>query len=82
MILERPHIPARDQYPQEQFAELAKRDQQILDSFRGEYERRLEDEAAEVNAIVIDPATIVAHVVSWMTLSGRRRRRGRPPLGR
>ena len=63
MVLERPHIPARGQYPQERFAELAKRDQQILDSFRGEYERRLENEAAEVNAIVIVPATIVAHVV-------------------
>jgi hypothetical protein len=63
MVLGRPRIPMRDQYPREQFAELAKPDQQILDSFRGEYERRLEDESAEVNAILNDPATIVAHVV-------------------
>ena len=63
MILEHPRIPAGDQYPREQFAEFAKRDQQILDSFRGEYESRLKDEAAEVNAIVNDPATIVARVV-------------------
>ena len=63
MVLERPRIPAGDQYAREQFAEFAKRDQQILDSFRGEYESRLKDEAAEVNAIVNDPATIVARVV-------------------
>jgi len=63
MVLGRPHIPARDQYSPEHFSELAKRDQQILDSFRVEYETRRQDEATEVHAIVNDPATIVAHVV-------------------
>jgi hypothetical protein len=63
MLLGRPRIPNRDQYPPERFRELAERDQQILDSFKAEYQRRREDEAAEVNAIVNDPATIVAHVV-------------------
>jgi hypothetical protein len=63
MVLERPHIPNANQYPQAQFTEFAKRDQQILDSFRGEYERRLKDEEAEAKAMVSDPATIVAHVV-------------------
>jgi hypothetical protein len=63
MVLGRPHIPAWGQYPPEHFTEFAGRDQQILDSFHVEYERRLQDETAEVNAIVNDRATIVAHVV-------------------
>ena len=63
MVLGRPRIPARDQYPADQFSELAKRDQQILDSFRVEYERRRQHEADEVNAIVNNPKTVVAHVV-------------------
>ncbi|HLC42547.1 MAG TPA: class I SAM-dependent methyltransferase [Methylomirabilota bacterium] len=63
MVLGRPHIPIQDQYPPEHFSELAKRDQQILDSFQVEYERRCQDEAAEVDASVNNPATIVAHVV-------------------
>jgi hypothetical protein len=63
MVLGRPHIPAGDQYPPKHFNKFAKRDQQILDSFRVEYERRCQGEAAEVNAIVNNPATIVGHVV-------------------
>lgn len=63
MVLGRPHVPFHGQYPPERFSELAKRDQRILDSFRVEYERRQQDEAAEVNAVVNDPATIVVHVV-------------------
>jgi 2-polyprenyl-3-methyl-5-hydroxy-6-metoxy-1,4-benzoquinol methylase len=63
MVLGRPHIPNADQYPPQHFSELATRDQQILDSFQAEYERRCEDESAEVNAMVDNPATIVAHVV-------------------
>jgi hypothetical protein len=63
MVLGRPHIPARDQYPPKHFSELAKRDQQILDSFRVEYERKQQDEADEVSAMVNNPKTVVAHVV-------------------
>src|SRR5262249_15290869 len=63
MVLGRPHIPARDQYPPGHFSEFAERDQQILDSLRSEYEKRHQDEEAEVSAIVNNPATIVAHVV-------------------
>jgi hypothetical protein len=63
MVLGRPHVPAGDQYPPEHFTEFAARDQQILDSFRVEYERRLQEESAEVSAMVNDQATTVAHVV-------------------
>jgi len=63
MVLGRPHIPNRDQYPPGEFSELAKRDQRILDSFRVEYERRLQDESDEVKATVDNLKTIVAHVV-------------------
>jgi len=63
MVLGRPHIPARRQYPPERFGEFAERDQKILDSFRGEYERRLQDETAAVNTICSNPTSRVAHVV-------------------
>lgn len=63
MVLGRPHIPGNHQYPPEHFREFAERDQQILESFRAEYERRRKDEAVRVNDIVNNPATIVAHVV-------------------
>ena len=63
LVLERPHIPAANQYPREEFAKLAERDQQILNSFRLEYERRREEESAEVTTIVNHPATVVAHIV-------------------
>ena len=63
MVLERPCIPAEGQYPRDQFEELAERDQRILDSFQAEYERRLQEEEAAAEAIMRNPATIVAHVV-------------------
>jgi SAM-dependent methyltransferase len=63
MVLGRPQIPARDQYPPEHFSKLAERDQQILDSLRVEYERRQQDEAADVNTRADDPEAIVARVV-------------------
>ena len=63
MVLGRPHILARDQYPPGLFKEFAERDQRILDSFRPEYERRLQEDTAEVEATTNDPRTIVAHVV-------------------
>lgn len=63
MILERPHIAARNQYPTERFEEFAMRDQQILDSFCAEYESRCQDEAAEVDGAANDPTTKVAQVV-------------------
>ena len=37
------------------FRECAERDQKTLDAFRGEYERRLQDEAAEVHAVSGNP---------------------------
>lgn len=63
MVLGRPHIPGRNQYPPERFREFAERDQKILDSFRVEYERRHQDEAVEVTARTQDPVTTCAHVV-------------------
>ena len=63
IVLDRPLIPRRGQYPAEQFREFAKRDQEILDSLRVEYERRQQEEADEVNATTKDSTTIVAHVV-------------------
>jgi hypothetical protein len=63
IILGCPRIPAWGQYPPEYFTEFAERDQQILDSFHAEYQRRLQEETAEVNAIVNDRVTLVAHVV-------------------
>ena len=63
MILGRPCIPNQHQYPPEQFHELAGRDQQILDSFRSEYEQRVTDEAGEANALGNNPAAKSAQVV-------------------
>src|SRR5215510_2092679 len=63
MVLGRPHVPRLNQYPPERFSECAERDQKILDSFHAEYERRCQDEAADVNAKTNDPATVAAHVV-------------------
>jgi len=63
MVMGRPRIPGWAQYPPEHFKEFAERDQRILDSFRSEYEQRRQDEAAEVNAMVNNSATIVALVV-------------------
>ena len=63
MILGRPCIPNQHQYPPEQFHELAGRDQQILDSFRSEYEQRVTDEAGEANALGNNPAAKSAYVV-------------------
>lgn len=63
MVLERPHILNANQYPSSEFHKCAKRDQQILDSFFDEYARRRQDEATQVEAIIDNPATVVAHVV-------------------
>ena len=63
MVMGRPRIPGRGQYPRERFREMAERDQKTLDSFRDEYERRCKDEAAEVKSVVNDPAVKVANVV-------------------
>lgn len=63
MLMGRPRIPNHRQYPPEHFRELAERDQNILDSFRGEYERRLKDEAAEADAGGNNPAAKAAYVV-------------------
>jgi len=62
-VLGRPRIPVHHPYPTERFRKFAERDQKILDSFRAEYERRLQDEAAEVNAICSKPTSTVAHLV-------------------
>ena len=63
MVLGRPRIRGGNQYPPEHFREFAERDQQILESFRVEYERRCEDEVTEVDARTSDPTAIVAGVV-------------------
>ena len=63
MLLGRPRIPYRNQYPPNEFAECARRDQEILDSFSNEYVRRRQDEAAQVEAMMSNPTTVVAHVV-------------------
>ena len=59
----RPRVLNWGQYPPETFSDLAARDQQILDSFRAEYERRRQEESDKVTATIADPNTIVAHVV-------------------
>ena len=63
MVLGRPLIPARDQYPPERFEQFRERDQEILDSLQDEFERECQEEADKVKDVVNDPATIVAHVV-------------------
>jgi len=63
MVMGRPRIPNWGQYPAEEFSELAGRDQQIIDSFTAEYERRRQEESDEVKATIDNPKTIVAHVV-------------------
>ena len=63
MVLGRPHVLNANQYPPDQFRECAKRDQEILDSFFDEYERRRRNEASRAEAIANNPATVVAHVV-------------------
>jgi hypothetical protein len=63
MLMGRPRIPRKDQYPAEHFAEYAQRDQLVLDSFRGEYEARLAAEEPTVKAILARPETITARVI-------------------
>ncbi|MCK4303107.1 MAG: hypothetical protein KAY24_02590 [Candidatus Eisenbacteria sp.] len=59
----RPHIPACGQYSDRKWEEYASRDQNILDSFRSEYEARLVAEEPSVEAALDDPEEKVAHVV-------------------
>lgn len=63
MVLGRPHIPARGQYPAEHFDEYAQRDRKILESFRTEYKTRLAAEEPTVRKVLDSPEAIVAHVV-------------------
>ena len=63
MVLGRPQIPNRWQYPAKHFDEYAQRDRKILESFRTEYEARLAAEAPSVRAVLDSREAIVAHVV-------------------
>lgn len=63
MVLGRPQIPNRGQYPAKHFEECAERDRRILALFRMEYETRLAAEEPSVKAALGRPETIVAHVV-------------------
>ena len=63
MVLGRPLIPNRGQYPADQFDECAQRDRKILESFRAEYEARLAAEEPSVKAVLDSPEAIVARVV-------------------
>lgn len=63
MVLGRPHIPPRGQYPAGHFDEYAQRDRKILESFRTEYKTRLAAEEPSVGKVLDSPEAIVAHVV-------------------
>jgi hypothetical protein len=64
IVLGRPRIPNLNQYPPERLHEMARRDQEILDSFQGEYELRLKDEGEEDSQTLVNkPAAKVAYVV-------------------
>jgi hypothetical protein len=63
MVLGRPQIPNRGQYPAEHFDEYAQRDRKILESFRTEYGARLAAEEPSVKAALNTPEAIVAHVL-------------------
>jgi hypothetical protein len=63
MVLDHPRIPNAGQYPAERFNEYAERDEQILASFRPEYEARLAAEEPSVREVMARPETIVAHVI-------------------
>jgi hypothetical protein len=63
MVLGRPQIPDRGQYPAEHFDEYAERDRKVLESFRTEYEARLAAQGPSVKAALDSPETIAAHVV-------------------
>jgi len=50
-------------HPRVRPSERSEEDQAVLDSFRAEYERRTQEEAAEVQAIAEDKTTVIAQVV-------------------
>jgi hypothetical protein len=63
LVLGRPQIPQRDQYPPHQFEACKQRDQAILDSFTPEHEARLEAAVPEARRRLSDGVTKVAHVI-------------------
>jgi hypothetical protein len=63
MVLGRPQIPNRGQYPDAHFNEYAQRDRKILESFRTEYEARRATEEPSVREILDRHEAKVAHVV-------------------
>jgi hypothetical protein len=63
VVLGRPLIPNRGQYPTEEFDEYLVRDRKILESYRAEYEARHHAEESSVGVILDSPDAIVAHVV-------------------
>lgn len=63
MVLGRPLVPYRGQYPTERFEKYKARDQKTLSSFHTEYEARLTAEKPSVEKALNRPETIVAYVV-------------------
>ena len=63
MVLGRPMIPRGDQYPPDEFAACARRDQAILASFRAAYEARVDAAVPEAQRRLADGVTRIAHVL-------------------
>lgn len=63
LVLGRPRIPHRDQYPPHQREACKRRDQATLDAFAAEYEARIEAAVPEAKRRLEDGATKVAHVL-------------------
>lgn len=63
MVLGRPHVLGRAEYPPGKEEEYRARDREILNSFTAEYEARQAAEEESVKAITSNPETIVAHVI-------------------
>ncbi|MCA9716652.1 MAG: class I SAM-dependent methyltransferase [Myxococcales bacterium] len=63
MILGRPRIPGRGQYPEDEFEQRAREDQAILDRFTDEYRARCAAENDEVQRVLNERARRVAIVV-------------------
>jgi SAM-dependent methyltransferase len=63
LVLGRPHIPLRDQYPPHEFEARKKQDQATLDSFGAEYQARLDAAVPEARRRLEDGVTRIAHVI-------------------
>jgi SAM-dependent methyltransferase len=63
LVLGRPIIPQRDQYPAQEFEACKRRDQAILASFGAEYETRLDAAVPEATRRLADGVSKIAHVI-------------------